>query len=141
MGEDRLKIFGDIEINNIMVKNPLYTTPDEKISATELYMLRKKVNGLPVVKNHQQKILLGIITQRDIRLARFAISLESSNTTVKDLMTPNPYTIKKTDSIKNALKIMEDNNIERLPVVDENNELVGLLLEKSIIKKLNEYLR
>ncbi len=140
MGEDRLKTFGEIKVTEIMVSDPIYTTPDEKISKTELLMLRKNINGLPVVDD--KKKVIGIITQRDIRLARFAISLESPNTIVKDLMTPEPYIVKENDTIKKALEIMFENNIERLPVVNENNdELIGLVLETTILKKLLEYLK
>ncbi|MFX1337345.1 MAG: CBS domain-containing protein [Promethearchaeota archaeon] len=140
MGEDRLKTFGDLKVSEIMIKNPLYTTLDEKISKTELLMLRKNINGLPVVDNNMK--VIGIITQRDIRLARFAISLESSKTIVKNLMTPEPFVVKQNDTIKKTLEIMFENNIERLPVVKDNsNELIGLVLEKIILKKLLEYLK
>jgi len=140
MGEERLKTFGEIKVSEIMVYNPLYTSPDEKISKTELLMLRKNINGLPVVD--EKKKVIGIITQRDIRLARFAISLESSKTIDKNLMTPEPYIVKENDTIKKALEIMFENNIERLPVVKErSDELIGLVLEKMILKKLLEHLK
>ncbi|MFW9876733.1 MAG: CBS domain-containing protein [Candidatus Thorarchaeota archaeon] len=81
MGENGLKKFSEIKVSEIMIKDPLSITPDEKISATELLMLRKKIGGLPVVKDQKNNQLIGIITQRDIRLARFAMSLETPNTT------------------------------------------------------------
>ena len=138
---DRLKQFGDIEISKIMVYDPIYyTTPDEKISTTELFMLRKKIGGLPVVSDVKSKQLIGIITQRDIRLARFAISLESPKTTVRNLMTPEPIVVRKTDTIKDALEKFFENHIERLPVIDDNKTLIGLVLQNIILKKLLEHL-
>ena len=138
---DRLKQFGDMEISKIMVYDPLYyTTPDEKISTTELFMLRKKIGGLPVVSDVKSKQLIGIITQRDIRLARFAISLESPKTTVRNLMTPEPIVVRKTDTIKDALEKFFENHIERLPVIDDNKTLIGLVLQNIILKKLLEHL-
>jgi len=138
---DRLKQFGNIKISEIMVRDPLYyTTPDEKISTTELLMLRKKIGGLPVVSDVNSKHLIGIITQRDIRLARFAISLESPKTSVRNLMTPEPIVVRKTDTIKDALEKFFTNNIERLPVVDDNHTLIGLVLQNNILKKLLEHL-
>ena len=134
MVEDQLDNFGDVKISEIMINNPLFTTPNEKISTTELLMLRKNIGGLPVVKNSINKQLVGIITQRDIRLARFAMSLESPNKTVKDLMTPEPFVVKKDTTLKQALALMFDKDIERLPVVNENNELIGLLLQTNILK-------
>ncbi|MHA1913626.1 MAG: CBS domain-containing protein [Promethearchaeota archaeon] len=141
MGEDRLHQFGEIRLSQIMIKDPLFVTPDEKISATELLMLRKKVGGLPVVKGKKSIQLVGIITQRDIRLARFAMNLDSPNTTVKDLMTPEPYTVKKDEILINVLKLMFEKDIERLPVVDDHNHLIGLVVQSQILKKLFDFMK
>lgn len=137
---DRLKEFGEIKVVEIMIKQPFYITPDEKISATELLMLRKNIGGLPVVDENQHNHVIGIITQRDIRLARFAVSLDSPYTIVEDLMTPEPITINEDCTIKEVLDLMFQHNIERLPVVNKNIELVGLVLQQEILKKLSEYL-
>ncbi len=139
--EDKtLQKFGQLKISEIMVEDPLYITPNEKISTTELLMVRKNIGGLPVVESQDNKKLVGIITQRDIRLARFAMSLDKPNTLVKDLMTSELYIIKQNDMLIDALKKMFDNNVERIPVVNDKNELIGLVLEKTILIKLMNYL-
>lgn len=141
MGEDRLQNFSKIEVSEIMNKNPLFTTPNEKISATELLMLRKKVGGLPVIKDQKSNQLIGIITQRDIRLARFAMSMETPNTTVKDLMTSEPFVVKEDEVLRNVLELMFEKNIQRLPVVNDNNQLIGLIVQSQILKKLFDYMK
>ncbi len=141
MGEENLKRFGDTKVSEIMVHDPIFITPEEKISSTEILMLRKKINGLPVVNDSTHKVVIGIITQRDIRLARFAISLESPYTLVKDLMTPEPFVAKKDDTIMDVLEKMFENNVERLPVVNEYNELIGLVLQQDILKRLLSVLK
>ncbi|KKN33517.1 hypothetical protein LCGC14_0802970 [marine sediment metagenome] len=141
MGEDRLQQFGKIKISEIMVKDPLFITPDEKISTTDLLMLRKKIGGLPVVKDQKDQQLFGIITQRDIRLARFAMSLESPNTTVKDLMTSEPFVIKRDETILEVLTLMFEKDIQRLPVVDDNHKLIGLIVQSQILKKLFDVMK
>ena len=138
---DRLELFGNLKVSEIMVEKPYYTTPDQKVSATEILMLKKKIGGLPVVSSETNKQIIGIITQRDIRLARFAISLDGPYTSVSDLMTPEPFIVKKEDTIKDVLELMFKHNIERLPVVNDNNELIGLVLSQEILKKLLEYLK
>ena len=140
MGEDRLQKFGEIKASETKVKNPLFVTPDEKISKTELLMLRKKIGGFPVVKSQKDHQLIGIITQRDIRLARFAMSLESPNTTVKDLMTSEPFVVKSNEDIKNILKLMFKKNFQRLPVVNENGNLIGFIIQNQILRKLFEFM-
>ena len=141
MGQDRLQQFSEIKASEIMVKNPLFVTPDEKISATELLMLRKKIGGLPVVKDQKNQHLIGIITQRDIRLAKLAMSLESPNTTVKDLMTSEPFVVKGDEVVKNILKIMFEKTIQRLPVINDNGQLIGLIIQSQILKKLFEFMK
>ncbi len=139
--EDRLKELSNVKVSNFMVSNPLFTFPNEKISATELLMLRKNIGGLPVVKDQRNRQLIGIITQRDIRLARFAMNLKSPTTTVKDLMTSEPYVVKADDNLKYVLELMFDKSVQRLPVVNENNELIGLVLYNKILKIVLEYMK
>ena len=139
--EDRLKELSESKVSSIMIKDPLYTFPNEKISATELLMIRKNIGGLPVVKDRKDRQLIGIITQRDIRLARFAMSLDSPNTTVKDLMTLEPFVVRKNDTLMYVLEVMFGKKIQRVPVVDENNELIGLVMQNEILQKLLEYMK
>lgn len=141
MVEDLLKELSELKVSEIMIKEPLFITPEEKISSTELFMLRKKVGGLPVVKDQNNKILIGIITQRDIRLARFAMSLDSPNTVVKDLMISEPIAVKKDETVRDVLELMFTNKIQRLPVIDKNNNLIGLVVQSQILKKLFEYMK
>ena len=142
MEEDRLKQFGDLLVSEMMLagKEIITVTPDEKVSTTELMMLKKKIGGLPVVNDKTHKQLIGIITQRDIRLARFAVSLDSPNTSVGNLMTSEPFVVKRDDTIKHVLELMFEHNIERLPVINDNNELIGLVLQQDILRKLLDQL-
>ena len=123
-----------------MIYNPIFTTPEAKISNTELLMLRKKIGGLPVVKDEVSKELIGIITQRDIRLARFAMDLETTKTRVRDLMTENPIFVKESDNLKRVMKLMFENDIERLPVVDTRNQLIGIVSQTDVRKVLYKIL-
>ncbi len=138
MDNNILKNFIEKKVSEVMISDPLYyITPDEKISTTELFMLKKKIGGIPVVNNPKEKHLIGIITQRDIRLARFAISLDSPHTTVRNLMTPEPIVIRKDNTIKDALVKYFKHDIERLPVVNgDDKTLIGLLIQRDILKIL-----
>ena len=133
----------DIEkltVQDYMIHDPLSITPDAKISTTELLMLKKNIGGLPVIISTKNKQLIGIITQRDIRLARFALNLESPNTNVRDLMTKDPKVVCKTDSLKKTLRIMFDNKVERLPVINQQKELIGLVIQQDILKAIYYHL-
>jgi IMP dehydrogenase len=139
--ENKFKSIGEIKTSEFMIIDPFYTTPDKKISVTELLMLKKNIGGLPVVKDSNQKQLIGIITQRDIRLARFAMNLDSPHTKVKDLMTPNPIFLNKDDPLKLALRKMLESKIDRLPVINSTHQLIGLVTKHSIMIRIFEYLK
>jgi IMP dehydrogenase len=130
-----------ILVSEFMISEPYHVIPDEKISATERLMLRKNVGGLPVIKNAKNKQVIGIITQRDIRLAKFATNLDSPHTKVKDLMTSDPITIRDGDTFSDAVEKMIINRIERLPVINANGELIGLITKQSILEQLFKFLK
>ena len=139
--EDKLQKFYELKVTEFMIKDPLFTKPDEKISTTELLMLRKNIGCLPVVNNSKDKKVIGIISQRDIRLTRFAMNLESPNTRVRDLMTPDPIIARKTESLTQILDKLVKHDIERLPVIDDNGRLIGLITKQSIIETIYTYLK
>ncbi|MFX1498173.1 MAG: CBS domain-containing protein [Promethearchaeota archaeon] len=134
--EEIIRKFNEVKVSEFMIKEPIFITPNEKVSTTELLMLRKNVGSLPVVNNSKDKRVIGIITQRDIRLARFAMDLESPNTRVRDLMTPDPIVAKVTDSLVQVLENLVKNNIERLPVINDNQNLIGYITKQSIIETI-----
>jgi IMP dehydrogenase len=140
MAEKALKI-PQLKVLDFMIANPIYTTPEAKISQTELLMLRKKIGGLPVVRETTKKELIGIITQRDIRLARFAMNLDTPNTRVSDLMTSDLIVVRKEDSLVKVLQLMHENKIERLPVVNERSELIGLVIQYDILTAIYSILK
>ena len=140
MAEKALKI-PQLQVKHFMIANPIYTTPEAKISQTELLMLRKKIGGLPVVRETTKKEVIGIITQRDIRLARFAMNLDTPNTRVSDLMTPDPIVVTKEDPLVKVLQLMQENEIERLPVVNERSELIGLVIQYDILTAIYSILK
>ncbi|MFX0024795.1 MAG: CBS domain-containing protein [Candidatus Hermodarchaeota archaeon] len=139
--EDKLQKFNELKVTEFMIKDPLFTKPDEKISTTELLMLRKNIGCLPVVNNSKDKKVIGIISQRDIRLTRFAMNLESPNTRVRDLMTPDPIIARKTESLTQILDKLVKHDIERLPVIDDNEQLIGFITKQSIIETIYTYLK
>ena len=56
----------------------------------------------------------------------------------KDIMTPNVITVKKNDSVEHAIKLLLENNVTGLPVVDENNHVLGIITEGDVIYRGGE---
>ena len=127
----------EIIAKDVMVSDVVSVAPTDRIGAVDLMMIRSAIGGVPVVNKSNQ--LLGIITQRDIMLSRFTASISSSK--VEDLMTQNVISCDIDCSLKNLLDRMLKNNVERLPVTDENNKLIGLVVHQNILQKIHEVLK
>ena len=127
----------NIRARDIMVTDVITASPKDRIGAVDLKMVRAAVGGVPVVDRNYK--LLGIITQRDIMLSRFTAQISSS--AVSDLMTHSPVTCKPDSKLEVILKKMLENKIERLPVIDDNNQLIGLIVHTVILEKIYNSLK
>lgn len=112
-----------------MILEPVTVSKDETVLDAKNLMSEYSIGGIPVVDKNQK--LIGIITNRDLRF-------ESNNTRkIEDVMTSeNLVTVKEGTSLKDAEIILQDNKIEKLPVVSDDNTLVGLITFRDIIKVL-----
>jgi IMP dehydrogenase len=111
-----------------MIKDPVTLYPDDTIG-TALELMRKySVSGIPVIDKSER--LVGILTNRDLRFEPNVKLKVSQLMTKENLVTaPSGTTLEK------AEKILQKYKIEKLPVVDKNNKLIGLITFKDIMKK------
>jgi CBS domain-containing protein len=120
---------------DLMVPNPLTVKPSDKIAMVDLFMVRNHIGGVPVVEhNGQGDKLIGILTHRDIVLSRFSIT--TGSLMVQDLMSSPAVSCTPDASLKEILRLMLENGVERLPVVDESNYLVGLISHGDILQQV-----
>lgn len=122
-----------IKAKDLMIKDVMTISSNEKLALADLKMTRSSIGGLPVVDG---KKLVGIITQRDIMLAK---NYDIGGLNAKDLMSKKPVTISPNASLKQILKVLLDNKIERLPVVDKG-KFVGLVVHGRILKAVHDSL-
>jgi CBS domain-containing protein len=123
----------NIKAKDVMIKDTVTIGPNEKLALADLKMTRSNIGGLPVVDG---KKLVGIITQRDIMFAR---NYDIGGLSAKDMMNKKPITTTPNASLKSVLKILIENKIERLPVVDKG-KFVGLVVHGQILKTIYDSL-
>ncbi len=110
-----------------MIYNPITLTPVHKVKEAMSLMNRYKISGIPIVEGSK---LVGILTNRDLR---FEIDTELE---IKQVMTSgNLVTVPAGTTLEQAEKILQKHRIEKLPVVDGDNNLKGLITVKDIQKK------
>jgi IMP dehydrogenase len=113
-----------------MITNPVTTTPDATVADVDALCGQFRVSGLPVVEGDGK--LVGIITNRDMR---FVSPVEKQTTLVRDVMTPMPLITAPTGiDPDGAIAIFAKHKIEKLPLVDANGRLTGLITVKDFDK-------
>ena len=129
-----------------MKKNPATASPDMSISDASAKMKAEKVHRLPVLDD--SKHLVGVISEKDILLAApspastlstYEINYLLSRLKVKNIMSRNPVTITRETTIEEAVKLMVDNDLSCLPVMDDGY-LSGIVSKSDLFKILLEML-
>ena len=112
---------------NVMIHEPITIQPDATVKDANLIIQEYKIGGIPVVD--KDNILLGIVTNRDLRF-------ELDGTLyIRDIMTrENLVTTNQETDLSQAAEILQKHKIEKLPIVDKNNKLIGLITYKDISK-------
>ncbi|WP_414045405.1 IMP dehydrogenase [Macrococcus equi] len=114
---------------NGVITNPFYLTPEEQVFAAEHLMGKYRISGVPIVNNPEEKKLVGIITNRDLRFIEdFSIKISDVMTSEKLVTAPVGTTLEQ------AEKMLQQYKIEKLPIVDEAGILKGLITIKDIEK-------
>lgn len=112
-----------------MIMNPFTVTPDQSISALFELMKKYKISGFPVIDQDQK--LVGMITNRDLRF------VSDVSKKVKDIMTSkNLVTAPEGTSFEKAKEILQQHRVEKLPVVNKDGQLRGLITIKDIEKTI-----
>ena len=110
------------------------STNAEQISAR---LLAGEFNGVPVVDDNGS--VVGIVTALDILRAMQGGKKKLNEMLARDIMTPNPSTVKKDASIEEVIRILVEKEIVLVPVIENNNKLIGVVARLDILReKLNE---
>ena len=114
---------------NGVITNPFYLTPEHQVFDAEHLMARYRISGVPIINNSEELKLVGIITNRDMRF------IQDFSLLIDDVMTKeNLVTAPVGTTLADAEKILQQYKIEKLPIVDEEGILKGLITIKDIEK-------
>jgi CBS domain-containing protein len=113
-----------MKVKGAMHKRATWVTPDTTIRAAAKLMRDEDIGAIPVGENDR---LVGMITDRDIACRGLANGKDVAKLTVGRVMTKPIVYCRAKDKLEAAAKIMEKKGVRRLPVIDENKRMVGML--------------
>lgn len=119
-----------ISVRYAMTRNPILVNPLQTVEDCAKKMIQEGVGSLIIEENGRLK---GIVTEKDIVQKVVAFSLDAKKMPVNKIMTPNPTVIDPEKDLMEAIKIMNEKHLRRLPVV-KDNKLIGLLTIRDVLK-------
>jgi|SRR5215217_6911051 len=130
-----------VPVSNIMARDVKTAEANQSINAIAKVMSDNNIGSVVIVKSDDVEGLSGIITERDIvRIAAAAAHNSSLSSTLqllaRDIMSKPVITIDAGSSIQDAIQNMKLNNIRRLPVVDREGKMVGIITDKDMFRAI-----
>ena len=114
----------EARIGDVMTRKPRVIQPDATVADAATLMRRLNVGALPVCDGSR---LIGMVTDRDITTRATAEGRDPYLTTVRDVMSPGVAWALEDDPVEEAARIMREQQIRRLPIVDDRHSLVGVV--------------
>ena len=122
----------------VMTSNPVCCLPDETVDQVAQMMKSESVGAIPVIENHEDHHLIGILTDRDLTLKVVATGRDPAKTKIREVMKHNPFTCLQSDDIQRALEVMASRQIRRIPVIDGEGRIVVIIAQGDIATRMNE---
>ena len=125
--------------SDIMTKDLVYSLPSDMVSDVAKLMKDEDIGPVLIVDDSNDgKRLVGIVTDRDLALKVVGEGRDPNSTRVEDVMTGSLVTCRADDDVENAMRAMAQNQLRRIPVVDDSGQLVGIISQADVATRLNE---
>ena len=119
-------------IKDLMTRSPVCCKPSDTLDTVAKLMLENDCGEIPVCDGAN---LVGVITDRDITCRAVATGRTPMDVAVAEVMTHNPYIVHQDQKLDAALEVMEERRVRRLPVVDDQHRIVGIVSQADLVAR------
>ncbi len=123
-----------MRVRDIMTPDPACCTPDSTAQEAALLMKEHDCGAIPVVEQRESRRLVGIVTDRDLAIRGLAAG-RGPETPVRELVTEAPVSCNPDDEVEIVREVMVARLVRRVPVVDENGNVVGIVAQADIARE------
>jgi len=124
--------------SEVMTKDPVCCVPNDMVAAAAKLMRTGNVGSIPVIENEQTRRLVGIVTDRDLAMKIVAEGQDAKSTRVEAVMTHKVVTCHAEDDLQKALDAMAEHQLRRIPVVDNDNKVVGIIAQADVATRMDQ---
>lgn len=122
--------------HDVMTPSPVCCVPDDAVVDVARLMRAQDIGSIPVVATHDSQRLVGVVTDRDLAVRVIAEGRDPRETAVRDVMSLQPVTCRDTDIYQQALQAMGEHQVRRIPVVDAEGRLAGIIAQADVATRL-----
>jgi CBS domain-containing protein len=126
---------GGPKVREVMTDRPRCITPETPVSEAARLMKSEDVGSLPILDGER---LTGIVTDRDIVLQAVAEEKDPRGMPVREVASRDLVTVGQDEDLSEALKRMASNQLRRIPVVDEDDRLVGIITQADVAREAKD---
>jgi CBS domain-containing protein len=123
-----------VRVRDIMTADPASCTPDNTAREAATLMRDNDCGSIPVVQSGSNKNLVGTVTDRDLAIRGLAEG-KGPETPIRELMTGSPVTCGPEDEVETVREVMVARLVRRVPVVDDQGALVGIVAQADIARE------
>jgi len=126
------------QCSELMTKDPVCCLPESTAADAASLMKRENIGPIPVIENERTRKLVGIVTDRDLALKIVAEGRDPVSTKVEAVMTRKVVTCRAEDDLQKALDAMSEHQLRRIPVVDNDNRILGIISQADVATRANQ---
>jgi len=123
---------------DVMTKNPVCCLPEDNVVKVAEMMKRTNIGSIPVIENEQTRKLVGIVTDRDLAMKIVAEGRDAKSTKVETVMTHKVIACRPDDDVQKSLEAMSEHQLRRIPIVDSNNKILGIIAQADVAVRVNQ---
>jgi CBS domain-containing protein len=123
-----------MRVRDLMTPDPASCTPDSTARDAAILMRDNDCGSLPVVESDSSRKLLGTVTDRDLAIRGLAEG-KGPDTRIRELMTEGPTSAAPDDEVEIVREVMVAQQVRRVPVVDENGVVVGIVAQADLARE------
>lgn len=124
-----------MRIRHVMTKDPSCCLPTDSAQKAASIMRDEDTGIVPVIENEQSQTLVGVVTDRDLCMNVVAEGRDPRSVRVEECMTTAVVSCTPNDAVERATELMRENQIRRIPVVDDQRKLQGILSMADLVSR------
>ena len=124
-----------MRVKHVMTKDPTCCVGSDTADRAACIMRDEDTGIVPVIENEQSQKIVGVVTDRDLCMAVVAAARDPRTVHVDECMTTAVVACSPNDAIEKATELMRDNQVRRIPVVNEARELQGILSMADVVAR------